>query len=435
MKLLLGSVAFFLSALVFGQETGKLEIKGAVKDNKGVGLQGITITEKNTANVSITNGTGEFTIKVGSASATLVFSGVGFQTKETKIEEGKAVNILLNEDVKELSDVVVVGYGTQNKAKVTGATATLKMNDVLGDRPVTSLGALLQGATPGLQVTINSGAPGASTSWNIRGGTGFGSSPTSGINTNGPFIIVDNVPYNGPTNLLDPSDIETVTVLKDAGSAAIYGARSAFGVVVITTKSGKKNQKAQFNYSNNFVFATPNNLPVKATPIQQVQSWMDGGMAGTYYGQQNLVKWMELLQDYQQHPGNYPTGGTVFNNVYYQLAQADAIKDLLGHNSTQQIHNFSVNGGNDKTTYRLSFGTTNENGILVPEAKQDNFKRYNVKSVISSDINSWMNVQLDAGYYNATTTSPFYTDAFGTATNLPSPLPLDSLPTYPGRII
>ena len=435
MKLLLGSVAFFLSALVFGQETGKLEIKGAVKDNKGVGLQGITITEKNTANVSITNGTGEFTIKVGSASATLVFSGVGFQTKETKIEEGKAVNILLNEDVKELSDVVVVGYGTQNKAKVTGATATLKMNDVLGDRPVTSLGALLQGATPGLQVTINSGAPGASTSWNIRGGTGFGSSPTSGINTSGPFIIVDNVPYNGPTNLLDPSDIETVTVLKDAGSAAIYGARSAFGVVVITTKSGKKNQKAQFNYSNNFVFATPNNLPVKATPIQQVQSWMDGGMAGTYYGQQNLVKWMELLQDYQQHPGNYPTGGTVFNNVYYQLAQADAIKDLLGHNSTQQIHNFSVNGGNDKTTYRLSFGTTNENGILVPEAKQDNFKRYNVKSVISSDINSWMNVQLDAGYYNATTTSPFYTDAFGTATNLPSPLPLDSLPTYPGRLI
>jgi len=434
-SLLLASFALFFSTLVFGQEIGKVEIKGVVKDSKGVVLQGITITEKNTTNVSQTNATGEFSIKVSSAKAILVFSGVGFQTKEAKADEGKTISITMNEDVKELSDVVVVGYGSQKKAKVTGAVATLKMDSVLGDRPVSSLGSLLQGATPGLEVSIGSGAPGASTSWNIRGGTGFGSGPASGINTAGPFIIVDNVPYNGPTNLLDPNDIETVTVLKDAAAASIYGSRSAFGVVLITTKSGKKNQKAQFNYSNNIVFSNPTNLPVKATPMEQVQAWIDGGMV-TYNGGQNLAKWKDMLLDYQNNPGKYPLGGDTANNIYYQLKPTDAVNDLLGNTAVQQMHNFSVNGGSDKTTYRLSLGTTNENGILVPQAKQDGYKRYNVKSVVASDVNSWLNLQLDAAYNNSTAKTPFYSNAFGNAVNTPSALAVDSIPQkYPGQLI
>src|SRR5678816_428671 len=133
----------------------------------------------------------------------------------------------MTEDVKELSDVVVVGYGTQNKAKITGAVSSVKMDDILGDRPVTTTQSLLQGAVPGLQVTINSGQPGASSSLNVRGGTSFGSALTSGFNAASPLILVDNIPINGPLNLIDPNDIETITVLKDAGSAAIYGARSA----------------------------------------------------------------------------------------------------------------------------------------------------------------------------------------------------------------
>jgi TonB-linked SusC/RagA family outer membrane protein len=432
-SLLLASVALFVSTLVFGQETGKVEIKGVVKDSKGIAIQGITITEKNTTNVAATNATGEFTIRVRSASATLVFSGVGFQTKETKVEEGKTFSIVMAEDVKELSDVVVVGYGTQNKAKITGAVSSVKMDDILGDRPVTTTQSLLQGAVPGLQVTINSGQPGASSNLNVRGGTSFGSSLTSGFNTASPLILVDNIPLNGPLNLIDPNDIETVTVLKDAGSAAIYGARSAFGVVLITTKKGTKNQKAQFNYSNNFVFSTPTNLPKKASPLQMVQSLIDGGRTG-YYAGQDLATWKQLLQEYEANPGKYPLGSTTANNVFYQLAPTDAVEDLLGNNAFQQMHNLSITGGSDKTTYRISLGATDENGIILPSVKHDNYTRYNLKSFISTDVTSWFNAQVDASYYNSMNTSPYYSNAFGDATNFPSFLSLDSIPGITGVI-
>ncbi|OQP49629.1 hypothetical protein A4D02_28990 [Niastella koreensis] len=357
---LLPLVFLLFSSIAFGQTELKKMVKGVVKDEKGATLQGITVTEKRSGNTAITNEKGYFEIPA-KTPATLLFTGIGFEAQELKTGSNENVTITLKNESKSLSDVIVIGYGSQKKAKVTGAVATITMDSLLGDRPVSNLGTLLQGATPGLEVSIGSGQPGASSSWNIRGGTGFGSSPTSGINAGSPFIIVDNVPFNGPTNLLDPNDIESVTVLKDASSASIYGSRSAFGVVLITTKSGKKNQKAQFSYSNNFVSARPNNLPVKATPLQQVQAWMDGGMV-TYNGGQNLAKWKDLLLDYQQNPGNYPLGGDTVSNVYYQLAATDAIKALLGNSSNQQMHNFSVSGGNDKTSYRVSFGSTNEKG-------------------------------------------------------------------------
>jgi TonB-linked SusC/RagA family outer membrane protein len=422
-----------LTSIAYGQSTSERLISGVVKDDKGTSLQSITVTEKGTSNVVITNERGMYSIRV-KPSAFLVFTGVGLESQEIKASSN-VMDITLRIESKSLSDVVVVGYGSQKKAKVTGAVASLTMDSLLGDRPVASLGALLQGATPGLEVTIGSGQPGASTSWNIRGGTDFGTGAAAGINNGSPFIIVDNVPFNGPTNLLDPNDIESVTVLKDAGSASIYGSRSAFGVVVITTKSGKKNQKARFTYSNNIVFSNPTNLPEKATPLQQVQAWIDGGMT-TYNGNQNLAKWKDMLLEYQQNPGKYPLGGDTVSNIYYQLAPTDAVQALLGNTSIQQMHNFSVSGGSDKTTYRFSFGATNENGILVPQAHQDNYKRYNIKSVVSSDVYSWLNLQLDAGYNNSTANSPFYTNAFGDATNTPSALPLDSIPQkYPGQII
>jgi TonB-linked SusC/RagA family outer membrane protein len=438
------SVGFFLTLFVLLYSLGAVAqnkdartIAGVVKNEKGQPLPGITISEKGGTRNAVTSDDGSFKIQVVPATAAVVVSGVGYETQEVKIKQQTSLVIVLKVDPKTLTDVVVIGYGSQSKAKVTGATATVKMDELLGDRPVTSLGSLLQGATPGLQISIGSGQPGAGTNWNIRGVTDYQLDANGNYvaNAGAPLIVVDNVPYTGPTNLLDPNDIESVTVLKDPASASIYGSRTAFGVVVITTKSGKKNQKAQFNYSNNIVFATPTNLPVKATPMQQVQAWMDGGMT-TYNGGQNLAQWMTMLQDYQANPGKYPLGGDTVGGIYYQLAPTDAVKELLGNHSTQIMNNFSVSGGNDKTTYRMSFGTTNENGILVPSANQDGFKRYNLRSLVTSDVNSWLNLQMDAAYNNSTTKSPFYTNAFGDATNTPSALALDSIPQkYPGQII
>jgi TonB-dependent SusC/RagA subfamily outer membrane receptor len=368
---LLAALLLLLSSVAYAQQGGRT-IDGVIKDEKGIPLAGITVTIKGTKSATTTDEKGHFTI-ASRSSGMLQFTGIGFETQEMKISGHGSYDVVLKTTAATMSDAVVIGYGTQKKAKVTGAVATVKMDELLGDRPVTSVGTLLQGTVPGLQVTLNSGAPGASSGWNIRGGTDFGSAATSGINTGGPFILVDNVPYNGPTNLLDPNDIESVTVLKDAGSAAIYGARSAYGVVLITTKSGKKNQRPQFTYSDNFVVSTPTNLPQKANPYQQVQSWIDGGMTAAYNGNQNLTTWVNAIADYNKNPKNYPTGGMVANGVYYQLKMTDAVKALLGNNAFQQMHNFSVSGGNDKTTYRLSLGLTDENGILVPKAGQDNY--------------------------------------------------------------
>ncbi len=397
-------------------------------------VPGATVKVKGTNRITSTDNSGKFTIQASKAEV-LQFTHVSFEAYEVTVASTTAaINAVLTASSTALTDVVVVGYGTQKKAIITGSVATVKMDDVLGDRPVSSTGALLQGAVPGLQVTINSGQPGASTSFNVRGGTDFGTTSTSSINTGGPFVLVDNVPFNGPLNLIDPNDIESITVLKDAGSAAIYGARSAFGVVLITTKKGTKNTKTQFNYSDNFVMSNPTNLPIKATPTQQVQAWMDGGMTPAYNGNQNFVTWQQLLAAYQTSPSTYPTGGTVNNGVYYQLAPTDAVQALLGNSAFQQMHNFSVSGGSDKITYRLSAGLTNENGILVPSAGQDKYNRYNIKSIVSADVTNWMTLQIDAGYYSSTGTSPFYTNAFGDATNTPSALPLDSIPTVPGVI-
>jgi TonB-linked SusC/RagA family outer membrane protein len=419
-------------SIAFTQNPGQTLIKGTVKNEKGVSLESITITEKGTSNLVVTNEKGEFSIQV-KPSAILVLTSVGFETLEVSTSGKTTLNVVLKEVSKTMGDVVVVGYGSQQKAKVTGAVSTVKMDNILGDRPVTSTSALLQGAAPGLNVGIATGQPGAAApSLNVRGTTDF----TSGGATqnSGPLIVVDNVPFSSQLTLLDPNDIESVTVLKDAASSAIYGARAAFGVVVITTKSGKKNQKPQFTYSNNFVISTVAPLPKKASPLEFIQSYIDGQNSTGQYGGIDLFTYRDLLTDYQLHPDKYPGGFTFMNGAYVQLAATDAIAQSLGDAATQQMHNFAVSGGSDKSTYRMSFGTSSENGIIVPEAHQDYAKRWNLKSIVTTDVSPWLNAQLDLGYNNMKSAQPFYqvgvaSDFFQQISNMS---PLTIIDTVPG---
>lgn len=213
----------------------QMQIMGNVRDTLGAALPGVSIRLKGTTIGTMSDKDGAYTISVPRNDAVLTFSFLGYVTKELSPGNRTTLDVILNEDKQALNEVVVVGYGSQSKAKVTGAISTVKMDEVLGDRPVSTVSSLLQGVVPGLQVNIGSGQPGASTSINVRGATGLNTSGNA-INTAGPLILVDNVPFNGGLNLIDPNDIETVTTLKDAGSAAIYGGRSAFGVILITTK-------------------------------------------------------------------------------------------------------------------------------------------------------------------------------------------------------
>jgi len=394
-----------------------ITVTGTVTDTTGAPLFGATVRVKDGNQSTSTDAGGKFTLKNVEENSMLQISFIGYTTREVKAASASGFVIQLKVQSSGIHEVVVVGYGTQSKAQVTGAISTVKMADVLGDRPVSTAAALLIGVVPGMQVTIPSGQPGSSTSFNIRGGTDLSTSGNN-VNTGAPLILVDDVPFNGPLNMINPSDVESVTVLKDAGSAAIYGGRSAFGVVLITMKKGKKNQNVQFEYNNNVTFASAVNLPVKATPLQFLQSLTDMGTV-SYYAGQNVPTWTQLENQYIADPGKFPGGITYINGQGYQLAPTNVLTDLLGSNVPQFQNNLSVSGGSANTTFRLSLGSVSENGIIDPSAHQDNFKRYTVNSMVSTDVNKWLTTQLVADYYNTKTTTPS-SNEFQLAENYPT---------------
>lgn len=219
--------------------------KGVVKDETGESIIGASVLVKGTTNGTITNIDGNFTLSNLKKGNVIEVSYIGYKFQEI-VWNGQAINIVLKTDTQALEEVVVVGFGSQKKENLTGAVSQVKMDDVLGSRPVVNAMSALQGTMPGLQITPNGDAagPGQAKTFNIRG--------TTSINGGSPLVLIDNVP--GDIDMLNPEDIESISVLKDAASSAIYGARAAFGVILVTTKKGKTGQKAQLNYNNNFGF-------------------------------------------------------------------------------------------------------------------------------------------------------------------------------------
>jgi TonB-linked SusC/RagA family outer membrane protein len=288
------------------------------------------------------------------------------------------------------------------------------MSDVVGDRPVTDLAKALQGAAPGLQVTYGSGEPGAAATLNIRGVTS--------INRGSPLILVDNVPVLD-ISMVNPNDIESISVLKDAASASIYGGRTAFGVILITTKKAGKDQKVKFEYSNNFSLNRAAELPEKASPMQTVQAYKDGGYV-SYWTGQVIDTWLGLLNDYAQNPSAYPDGSGYVTGLRYPLQQFDMAKDMF-RTGLDQNHNLSMSGGSPKTAYRISLGSTNQNGLLVTD--KDGYSRTSINSFVSSDIKNWFTAQLNVGYSNSDKTFPstsYPYGIFGSLGVMPSYTPL-----------
>ncbi len=364
-------------------------VSGTVKSTSGESIIGANVKVAGTTIGCITDIDGNFTLEVPE-NAKLTVSYIGFQTQEIAIDGKSLVNVVLKEDTEMLEEVVVVGYGTQKKVDLTGAVASVKMDDVLGNRPVGTTSQVLEGAIPGLQISRNNGKPGVTMNLNIRGVT----------STNGgdPLVLVDNVPMD--LDMIDPNDIESVSVLKDAASAAIYGARAAFGIILITTKQGAKETPVSFNYSNNFAFSNPGTLPNKVTPRQTVQVYKDLGLT-SHFGGQNIERWMQYLDEYEQ--GMHPKGYTVYDGVRYNMAPTDSYADMMENFGFQQQHNLSVQGGSKIANYRLAFGMVDEDGILYSD--KDTYRRYNVSSFINMDVAKWLSAQLDIKYSNSNTST------------------------------
>lgn len=390
----------------------KQKVSGRVVDASGEPIIGATIKEKGTSNGTISDFDGNFVLEV-SPSSVLEISYIGYQSQSVTSDGSQPLSITLKEDTQTLEEVVVVGYGVQKKANLTGAVSSVKMDEILGDRPVTSVSDALLGAMPGLQITGTSGQPGSEMSFNIRG--------TNSINDGNPLVLVDNVEMD--INMLNPEDIESVTVLKDAAASAIYGARAAFGVILVTTKKGSTDSSVAINYSNNFSFSRPANMPHKASPMQTVQAYKDMGWVNYRTGE-NVDTWLGLLEDYTQNPGNYPEGYATIDGLRYHLQETDLFGDML-ETGFQQTHNISVSGGTKSLSYRMSAGMVKQNGVLVTD--KDAYNRYNISSYIRSDIYSWITPELDIKYTKINSSLPYTSGGYGiwgAAVAFPSYFPL-----------
>lgn len=370
--------------------------KGVVKDNQGETVIGASVVVKGSTNGTITGLDGDFTLDNVKRGDVIQISYIGYVSQEV-VWQGTPLNITLKEDSQTLEEVVVVGFGSQKKANLTGSVSQVKMDDVLGERPVTNVKNALQGSMPGLMVS-GGASPGEAKSFNIRG--------TVSINGMNPLVLFDNV--EGDIDLLNPEDIESVTVLKDAASSAIYGARAAAGVILITTKKAKKGEKFNLNYNANFGFQTSINSPKQASLDEYLRAYQAAGFSETYYaGNGSVSKWREYLAGYKENPAAYPTVG---DGIYigedgapYYLNDKDVYK-AFQETSFMQTHNLTANGGTEKLRYRLSAGLTKEDGPLI-ESK-DTYMRKNISSFISADITDWLTQEADFRYTVADRSEP-----------------------------
>ncbi|WP_288123758.1 TonB-dependent receptor [Parabacteroides goldsteinii] len=376
-------------------------VTGVVKDHMGDPVIGANIVEKGTTNGTITNIDGRFSIEV-SPGATLIISYIGYLSKEIQVNNQRNIQVNLVEDTQTLGEVVVVGFGSQKKENLTGAVSQVKMTEVLGSRPVTNAMSALQGTMPGLQITANNDAagPGSSKNFNIRG--------TTSINGGGPLVLIDNVP--GDIDMLNPEDIESVSVLKDAASSAIYGARAAFGVILVTTKKAQKGQRFQVNYNNNFGFQSSINEPGIANGMQWLQAYKDAQFgSGSYFAGQDIDTWIKYLGAYQQDPSQFKTyGDGIYTDpetgVNYYLNEKNVYTNMFDNFGFLQNHNASLSGGGEKITYRMSLGYNKEQGILKTD--KDSYKRASASAYVSADITSWLTQSADVRYAQSTKNMP-----------------------------
>lgn len=387
---------------IIGQPFQGRTIKGSVTDAKdGLPLPGVTVQIKGQSSGTVTNASGAFSLSVPSQKKVLRFSFVGYEDQEVTLGNSDEIRVILKHNDKVLDEVLVVAYGTQKKATFTGSAAVVKP-EVLAERPVTSFEKALQGNVPGVVVQSVSGQPGGATTIRIRGISNFSSSNS----LNSPLYVVDGIAVatgdftQASTTAdvlatLDPKDIESLTVLKDASASALYGSRAANGVVLITTKKGKAGRiSVNVTGSNGW-----SNIAVKRHDIlngeEYFKYWWDaryrkeiaGGASAAAAATKANAGTIAALQ---ANPFNTATpydadgkltAGTV---KYYDTDW----RDIVTRTGLTQDYGINVSGGNDRTTYYLSAGYFNQKAIVMAS----DFKRYNVKLNLESRATDFLKV-------------------------------------------
>lgn len=367
---------FFLCINAFAQQR---TIKGQVLDaSLNEPLIGVSVLEKGTSNGTVTDIDGNFTINVSSAKSIINLSFIGYISQEIKADKSN-VKLFLKEDSKALDEVVVVGYGIQKKVNLSGAVSSIK-GDAIAAKASTDVLSALQGEMPGVAILRSSGAPGAETSgMRIRGFSSTNSTET--------LVLIDGI--EGDLTLLNPDEVESISVLKDAAACAIYGARAAAGVVLVTTKGGAEG-KAKVSYSGTFGVNTPGNMPERL-PAWEEQDFINISRINA----SGKPEWNEEQSSWIGNPNfNYrPNGG----NGRWDLFEAtnwidEGVKDY----TTQQSHSVTVSGGSKSLNYLVSAGYYTKDGLL--KYGPDNYDRYNLRAKITTQINKYIDFTLNASY-------------------------------------
>lgn len=398
-----------LSSFAIGQS-----ITGEVKDAKtSEPIPGANVVVVGTTIGVVTDLDGKFTLSLPAGAKQIRISFVGYKELTVDVVPGGTYRVSIETDDVLLNEIVVVGYGTQKKVNVTGAVATVDVSKSLEARPINDVGRGLQGTVAGLTIRTPSGDIGSVADIRLRGMSGS-------LNGSGakPLILVDNVEVPD-LKMINPDDIESISVLKDAASTSIYGARATWGVILVTTKSGKKG-KTTVSYSNNFSFSTPTNTPEIADAADGAEmmllsakrsnpSLTEAGTLGMYYNPESIQKMRDWKAQYGgQDLGNEMVLGRdfeVLNNKLYFYRPWDAGEMFMKKWTPMQNHDLSVSGGNEKTTYNLSLGYLNQEGIL--KANQDVYDRYNVTAKVQSAVSKYADVRATALLSKSKYTYPF----------------------------
>lgn len=401
------------------------KVKGIVTDKSGEPIIGATVQESQSKAGTITDLNGNFSLDV-SENSVLHVSYIGYSPIEIKVGNKQSFNIRLDEDILALDEVIVVGYGTQRKVNLTGAVTQVGAKE-LENRPVANMSQLLQGIVPNMNVTFNSGRPGVGGTFNIRGSTSI--SEGTSISGGAPLILVDGIETS--LDRINPRDVESVSVLKDASASAVYGARASFGVILVTTKNGAEN-KARISYGTK-IGRSRNTVSTDFESRGYYSALINDMFFRSYTGQ-NYTKYTDY--DYEQlwlrvnDKTEHPSRPWVVvdkrdgrdNYIYY--GNTDWYAYLFDDTRPSQEHSININGGNDKVKFFLSGNMFEQEGVF--RISPDKFRSTNFRSKITAELHPWLLISNNTKYYRSVYDFPGY----GSVNNLFSSMSVHGLASF-----
>lgn len=389
-------------------------VSGSVRDANGP-LSDVSVLVVGTQTATSTDANGRFSIMASNGN-TLRFTMVGYEAQDVVVS-GTTVDVVLQMSDHNLDEVVVIGYGMQRRGNLTGSVSTIDVKQNLEARPIADVGRAIQGAAPGLNIVIPSGEVGADPRIRIRGQIG---SFVGGVQ---PLILLDNVEIPS-LQLVNPDDVESITVLKDASSTSIYGSKATFGVILITTKKGTTSDRVTVGYTNNFSYQNPwktlkmgdvNALKYTVDAVERV----GGNVAGAFYkvdreSWERAVEWKELyggtltMNDPTVYGRDWYFDPT--RNFKFGVRTYDPYEAMVKEWAPTQQHNVTVGGTSGRTSFNLGLGLLDQSGMFKP-AKEDGYKRYNASLRVTSDINKYVTARAGVLFSQTDKRYPYVTNS------------------------